>query len=195
MKKRVVTAYQSGEGYKTISKSFQLHSSTVRQIICKWRAFNMTATLPKNGRPSKLSPRSTRKIINQLKANPHITSRELQTSLVESGTNVHASTIRRKLNSHGIHGRVARRKPLLSKKNKAAREHQDNPDAFWKSILWTDESKIELFGDNQNHHVWRKANNAYEEKNLLPTVKVSLSVGTYHGPLSSPQIPQLHLLV
>ena len=123
MKKRVVTAYQSGEGDKTISKRFQLHPSTVRQIMYKWRAFNMTATLPRSGRPSKISPRNTRKNIIQVQANPHITCRELKTSLV-------ASTVRRKLNNHDIHGRVARRKPLLWKKNKAAsfnfaREHLD----------------------------------------------------------------------
>ena len=95
----------------------------------------MTTPLPRSGRPSKLSPRSTRKIINQVTANPHITSRELQTSLVGFGTNVNASTVRRKLNSHGIHGRVARRKPLLSKKYKAvcfnfAREHLEKPELF-----------------------------------------------------------------
>ena len=51
------------------------------------------------------------------------------------------------------------------------REHLDRPGAFWKSIIWADEFKIVLFGHIQNHHVWRKANTAYQEKNLLPTVK------------------------
>ena len=66
--KKVLTAHQSGESYKTITKGFQLHPSTVRQIIYKWKAFNMTPTLPRSGRPSKRSPRSTRKIINRVKA-------------------------------------------------------------------------------------------------------------------------------
>uniref|UniRef100_A0A3Q2CFB6 Tc1-like transposase DDE domain-containing protein n=1 Tax=Cyprinodon variegatus TaxID=28743 RepID=A0A3Q2CFB6_CYPVA len=176
VRKKVVTAHQTGESYKTISKRFQLHPSTVRQIIYKWRALGITTTLPRCGRPSKLSQRSTRKIMMQVKANPRITSRELQTSLSASGINVHASTIRRNINRHGIHGRVARRKPLLSRKNKAARlkfarEHLDKPEAFWKSILWTDESKIELFGHNHRRHVWRKVNTEFKEKNLLPTVK------------------------
>ena len=68
IRKKVLTAHQSGESYKTISKRFQLHPSTVRQIIYKWRAFNMTATLPRSGCPSRPSPRSTRRIINQVKA-------------------------------------------------------------------------------------------------------------------------------
>src|SRR4029434_3869566 len=86
IRKKVLTAHQSGESYKTISKRFQLHPSTVRQIIHKWRAFNMTATLPRSGRPSRPSPRSTRRI-NQV--NKHITSKELRTSLAASGVNVH----------------------------------------------------------------------------------------------------------
>lgn len=54
---------------------------------------------------------------------------------------------------------MAKEKPLLTKKNKAAhlnfaREHLEKSEAFWKSILWTDESKMELFGRNQNRHIW-----------------------------------------
>src|SRR4029434_7019130 len=95
IRQKVLTTHQCVEIYKTISKRFQLHPSTVRQIIYKWRAFNMTATLPRSGRLSRPSPRSTRRIINQVKANPHITCKELRTSLAASGVNVHPSTIRR----------------------------------------------------------------------------------------------------
>ncbi len=39
------------KGYKTISKGFGLHKSTVRQIVYKWRKFKTTVTFPRNGRP------------------------------------------------------------------------------------------------------------------------------------------------
>uniref|UniRef100_A0AAY5K3S6 Transposase Tc1-like domain-containing protein n=1 Tax=Esox lucius TaxID=8010 RepID=A0AAY5K3S6_ESOLU len=160
----VVRAHQSGEGYTKISKKFDLHQSTVRQIIYKWREFNMTATLPRSGRPSKITPRATRKIINQVNANPNITSGDLQTSLAASQVIVHASTIRRTLNRHGIHGRVARKKPLMSKKGQTAhlnlaKDHLGKPKGFWKSILWT-------------RYVWRKPNNACHQNNLIPTAKL-----------------------
>jgi hypothetical protein len=45
-------------------------SPLVRIIIYKWRVFNMTATRPRSGRPSKVSQRATGTIINQLKVNP-----------------------------------------------------------------------------------------------------------------------------
>uniref|UniRef100_A0A3Q1JLH5 ST3 beta-galactoside alpha-2,3-sialyltransferase 1 n=1 Tax=Anabas testudineus TaxID=64144 RepID=A0A3Q1JLH5_ANATE len=37
-----------------------------------------------------------------------------------------------------------------------AKEHLDLPQHYWQNILWTDETKIELFGKNTQHYVWRK---------------------------------------
>jgi len=54
-------------------------------------------------------------VIFQLKANPNITSSDLQTSLAASGTDVHGSTIRRKLSQNGFHGRVAKEASALKK--------------------------------------------------------------------------------
>ena len=44
-------------------------------------------------------------------------------------------------------------------------------DDFFKQILWSDESKIELFGHNNATHVWREDGTAYTQKNTIPTVK------------------------
>ncbi len=80
-----------------------------------------------------------------MKGKAHISPRGLQTSMAASRVNVHAPAIRRKLNKQDIHGRVARGKPLLSRKNKTARlEHLDKPETFWKSNLWTDEEGMDM---------------------------------------------------
>ena len=54
-----------------------------------------------------------------------------------------------------IQGRVAVKKPLLrkqivKKRLKFAREHLNWTPAQWRRVLWTDESKFELFG-NKRH--------------------------------------------
>ncbi|KAK3508797.1 hypothetical protein QTP70_008018 [Hemibagrus guttatus] len=41
----------------------------------------------------------------------------------------------------------------------------------WVKVLWSDETKIELFGINPTHRVWRRRNAAYDPKNTIPTVK------------------------
>ena len=40
-----------------------------------------------------------------------------------------------------------------------------------KNVLWTDETKIELFGLDEKRYVWRKENTAFQHKNLVPSVK------------------------
>ena len=37
--------------------------------------------------------------------------------------------------------------------------------------MWSDETKIELFGLNSTRHVWRKKKDEYNPKNNIPTVK------------------------
>ncbi|KAK3545559.1 hypothetical protein QTP70_008111 [Hemibagrus guttatus] len=131
---------------------------------------------PLSGRPTKITPRVQRQLIQEVTKDPTTTSKELQASLASVKVSVHDSTIRKRLGKNGLHGRVPRRKLLLSKKNiKArlsfARKHLDDPQDFWENTLWTDETKIEHFGRSVSHYVWRKSNTAFQKKNIIPTVK------------------------
>ncbi|KAK3538661.1 hypothetical protein QTP86_011806 [Hemibagrus guttatus] len=168
--------YQSGKGYKAVSKALGLRRTTVRAIIYKWRKHGTVENLPRSVRPTKITPRAQRQLIQEVTKDPTTTSKELQASLASVKVSVHDSTIRKRLGKNDLHGRVPRRKPLLSKKNiKArlsfARKHLDVPQDFWENTLWTDETKIELFGRSVSHYVWRKSNTAFQKKNIVPTVK------------------------
>uniref|UniRef100_A0A671MJC5 Transposase Tc1-like domain-containing protein n=1 Tax=Sinocyclocheilus anshuiensis TaxID=1608454 RepID=A0A671MJC5_9TELE len=77
-----------------------------------------------------------------------LTSKQLKAFLTLGNVNVYKPIIRRTQNNHVVHGRVARRKPLLSKNNIAAhlqfaKDHVDKPDEYWRNVLWMDETKIE----------------------------------------------------
>ncbi|KAI4880001.1 hypothetical protein NFI96_029183 [Prochilodus magdalenae] len=52
-----------------------------------------------------------------------------------------------------------------------ANEHLDDSESDWEKVLWSDETKIELFGINSTRRVWRKRNADYDPKNTVPTVK------------------------
>ena len=65
------------------------------------------------------------------------------------------------LNQSGLYGWVARRRPLLSKRHMTAclefdKRHLKDSQTMRNKILWSDETKIELFGLNAKGHVWRK---------------------------------------
>jgi transposase len=105
------------------------------------------------GRPSKLSGKLAQKLVREAKAKPSLTLKDLQDSAAKAGTEVHKSTISRVLHKDGLHGRVSRKKPLLKKNHikaylKFAKRHREEPIQFWQNVLWSDETKIELFGEN-----------------------------------------------
>lgn len=176
LRSKIVDLHKAGKGYKVISKTLEIHQSTVRQTIYKWRQFGTVATLPRSGRPVKMTPRAQRRLINEVKKQPRVTAKDLKASLVQANICVHESTVRKTLNKQGVYGRTPRRKPLLTKKNIAARlkfakEHIDTPQRYWQNVLWTDETKIELFGKNTQHYIWRKKGTAHHHENIIPTVK------------------------
>ncbi len=52
MRNKIVDMYQSGKGYKAISKALGLQGTTVRAIIHKWRKLVTVVNLPRSGEPS-----------------------------------------------------------------------------------------------------------------------------------------------
>uniref|UniRef100_A0A8K9XI19 Tc1-like transposase DDE domain-containing protein n=1 Tax=Oncorhynchus mykiss TaxID=8022 RepID=A0A8K9XI19_ONCMY len=172
----VVKKFKAGFGYKKISQALNIPRSTVQAIILKWKEYQTTANLPRPGRPSKLSAHTRRRLIRDAAKRPMITLDELQRSTAEVGDSVHRTTISRILHKSGLYGRVARRKPFLKDIHKkcclkfATRHLGDTPN-MWKKVLWSDETKIELFGNNAKRYVWRKSNTAHHPEHTITTVK------------------------
>ncbi|VVC29076.1 Ribonuclease H-like domain,Transposase IS30-like HTH domain [Cinara cedri] len=52
-----------------------------------------------------------------------------------------------------------------------ARDNLHQSDNFWNKVIFTDESRFNIFGSDGKRFVWRKANTEMEPKNLQPTVK------------------------
>ena len=73
-------------------------------------------------------------------------------------------------------GRIAVRKPLLRSVNKQkrlkwAKEHEKWTVKQWKKVLWTDESKFQLFGQNRRVFVRRQNGERMTDGCVVPTVK------------------------
>jgi hypothetical protein len=60
-----VDLHKAGKGYKRMDA----HQSMVRQIVYKWRKFSTVATLPRRGRPAKMTARVKCRIFNEVKKN------------------------------------------------------------------------------------------------------------------------------
>ncbi len=164
LRDRIVARHRSGQGYKKISAALKVPKSTVASII----SIITTRTLPRAGRPAKLSYRGRRASVREVKKNPKITVAELQRCIREKGESCRKSTITAALHQSGLYGRVARRKPLLSARHmKAPHEFAKNT---WR-ILWSDETKLELLALILSGMCGRKPGTAHHLSNTVPTVK------------------------
>ena len=173
---KVVEKFKAGLGYKKISQALNISRSTVQSIIRKWKEYGTTANLPRHGRPPKLTGRARRALIREAAKRPMVTLEELQRSTAQVGESVHRTTISHALHKSGLYGRVARRKPLLKQSHKKSRlqfatSHVGDTANMWRKVLWSDETKIEVFDLNAKCYVWQKTNNAHHPEHTIPTVK------------------------
>uniref|UniRef100_A0A803KFC9 Transposase Tc1-like domain-containing protein n=1 Tax=Xenopus tropicalis TaxID=8364 RepID=A0A803KFC9_XENTR len=169
---KVIEKFKAGLGYKKISKALNIPQSTVQAIIQKWKEYGTTVNLPRQGRPPKLTGQTRRALIRNAAKRPMVTLDELQRSTAQVGESVHWTTISRALHKVGLYGRVARRKPLLTENHKKsglqfATSHVGDTANMWKKVLWSDKTKMELFGQNAKRPVF----------------------GSIHLPINSDQLP------
>ena len=105
---RVVSRHRSGEGYQNISAALKVPKKTVAYIILKWKKLGTTKTLPRAGRPAKLSNQGRRALGRDTIKNPMVTLKELHSLSVEMGEHARRTTISAALQQSGHYGRVSR---------------------------------------------------------------------------------------
>ena len=82
-----------------------------------------------------------------------VTHEELQEDWRPSGWSVTKRTISNEILKNRQKSLIPKKNPLLLKRHrdarlKFARQHKEKENSFWERVLWTDETKIELFGRN-----------------------------------------------
>ncbi|KAK3511985.1 hypothetical protein QTP70_027652, partial [Hemibagrus guttatus] len=172
---KIVDLHQAGKTESAIGKQLGVKKSTVGAIR-KWKTYKTTVNLPRSGAPHKISPRGVKMITRTVSKNPSTTRGDLVNDLQRAGTKVTKATISNTLRRQGLKSCSARRVPLLKPVHvrarlKFAREHLDDPEEDWENVIWSDETKIELFGKNSTCGVWRRKNAELHPKNTIPTVK------------------------
>ncbi len=71
-----------------------------------------------------------------------------------------------------------------------AEDKQTKDMDYWNHVLWSDETKIDLFGSDGVKREWRQPGEEYKDKCVLPTVKH----GGGHDILKQSMIPSLRRL-
>uniref|UniRef100_A0A034VZC4 Transposable element Tc1 transposase n=1 Tax=Bactrocera dorsalis TaxID=27457 RepID=A0A034VZC4_BACDO len=176
-RKIILHMHNQGKSYAEIGEMMDRSRFTIRNIIKRFKGASCLKSAERTGRPQVLSDREKQHIVRKVKKDPKISSTQIAAEVKnEFGKDIHAMTVRRVLHSAGYNSRVARKKPLISSRNQKkrldyAKEYNTKPNTFWDQVLFSDESKYNIFRSDGRTSVWRKPNTEFEKQNLAPTVK------------------------
>ncbi len=199
--RRRISLHKKGEGYKKISKALLISQNTVAKVVQTFKK-DGTATISQRcpSRPQKLTPRQERLLTRRVEENRLASSLQLSKEVEsQTGVTISRDTIRRTLQRNGMHGCRPRKKPLLKPRHKKARlefarAHADKDEDYWDSILWSDETKINIFGTDGFKTVWRRKGEEYKDKCMVPTVKHGGGSVLMWGCMSAAGVGELHFI-
>jgi len=170
----VVSKILDGCSQVSVAKELKIHQTSVRYIYQKFLKTGEVADAKRTGRPWKTTERQRRLLCKTSRNNPFLTAREIWT---EAGImpEVSLTTVKRYLRQNNLHGRVAAKKPLLSKqqiKNRKqwCRSYLSFSPAQWQKVIFSDECRIERHAGSRTF-VRRPINDRFRSKYTLKTVK------------------------
>lgn len=169
----IVEDRKKGETYAKISEKYSISIGGARKIFENFKKRKTCKTQYGGGPKPKISIHVERLMRRKVAENPEISSRELIESL---DLDVSASTVQRKLRTFGLKNYVAKKRPLISIRNRKkrlqfAKQYVNMPTAFWERVIWSDESKFELRNSKKRKRVWCKPSDRLKPQCIQSTVK------------------------
>lgn len=146
-------------------------------IIEKFKKTGTIKNLKRTGRPKITTKAEDRNLIVSSKRDRFKTAPILAAEFNKGHERkISVTTVKRRLIKTGLNGRVAAKKPLLRPKNiKLRKQYAEKylhwTSADWSNVLFTDESKYEIFGSKRRTFVRRFKHEKYAKYCIKPTVK------------------------
>jgi transposase len=171
---------------------------TVSRTLQNIKNTNSYAEKPRSGRPKVCSERVVKRIVTISSNNRRLGSFEISHIIEEKyGQKVNPRTVRDILFKHGLKGRPAPKKTLLSNRNVKKRfawgkEHAPWTVQQWKKVCWTDESGFKVFGSNRRQIVRRLDKEELRADTIHQTVKGGGGTVMVWGCFAGNKLGKLH---
>jgi transposase len=172
----VIGAHKCDFSVRKISEVLDHPKSTVQDIISAYKNDGLEKMPSRSGRPLIITERDNTHLMRILNNNRRTNIKELCEEFISStSTNVSSITLKRHLHNNNIYGRIGAKKPFVNAANRIKRlswaKIRKDWVNEWENIIWSDESRFEVFGGDGRRYVWRNSQEKYEPKCLIPTFK------------------------
>ncbi|KAK3553413.1 hypothetical protein QTP70_003573 [Hemibagrus guttatus] len=161
LRRKIVEQYQKGVSQRKIAKSLKLSSSTVHNIIQRFRESRTISVRKGQGRKTILDARDLRALRRHCITYRNATEMEITTWAQEYfQKTLLVNTIHRAIRCCRLKLYRSKKKPYLNMIQKRrrflwAKAHLKWTVAEWKTVLWSDESKFEVPFGKLGRHVIR----------------------------------------
>lgn len=166
---RAVFLSEQGRSQSQVAHELGLSKSAVQRLLKRYRETHSFDRRPGSGKKRCTTPRDDRSIVLNCLQDRTLNAKQLNQELERTrGVNVSSDTVRRRLKEVGIQPKRAATGPKLSREHKEkrlrfAREHADWTPEQWGSVLFTDESRVCLFGNDRRKRVYRRPGERYAQ--------------------------------
>lgn len=168
---------KAGKSYRKISEELNLSVMACHQAVRHIELNGTVNNILRKRKQRKTDARTDRQMHRISEADRHKTAVDVHAEIsTKIDQKISVRTVRRRLNEFGLMGRIMRKKPLISEKNRRARiafakEHINWTREQWSKVVFTDESKFNRLGSDGRSYVRRRIGEEFNWKCTKPTVK------------------------
>lgn len=174
---QIVILNKTGHSQRKIAQIVGVSQKGVFSALGRFAETKSFADRKRSGRPRKTTKQNDRQIQMISKRSRSKTVPDIRAEINQVlAKPISETTVTRRLHEVGLYGRVAARKPLLRPENirkrlKWAKEHRNWTVDQWKQVMWTDESKFEIFGSKRRTYCRRRPGERHKPECIQPTTK------------------------
>ena len=174
-RRKLIHLHNEGISNREIGRRLNCDEKTVWLTVKKHRTTGSVHDTPKCGRPRVTSHREDRAIKIRSLRNRFETAPELHKECGLVGK-CSVSTVKNRLKEFKLGGCIARRKPMISVKNRKcrmnfAKSHEEDNASFWGRVLFSDECKFNRLGSDGRQYVRRKIGEEFKHRCTVSTLQ------------------------
>lgn len=186
---RLVTLIDEGYTQHAVAIRMGVSQSVVSRAYTRYQETNQYHRRPGQGRHRVTNARDDRTIVREVRRQPFVNAnivarnfpnrrqqqQQQQQRRRHQVRNICSRTIINRLRETGLHARHPNRVPLLTARHRRARlayayDHRNWNLREWTNVLFTDESRFNLYGNDRRPLVWRRRGERFRQNFVRPVV-------------------------
>jgi transposase len=172
----IIGRFEAGQTVATISKQMKLPNSTVRDAVQRWKTFGTAVPAKRTGRPEKLNREKKNHLRLSIRRAPFEPYGRHLANMNAAGIDICRTTLIKYIRELGFGSYTPAFKPRLTKvhiqKRLAwARDKVKLTTEEWSRIIWSDESRFTVVGNDGGARVLRQEGERYQTRHIKSTVK------------------------